>query len=630
MNRTPAPARDDLDARGLIEALHELRAAPHDADWWDRYCALLAPLARARTALALSREGGEWRVLGAAGGDGDWLFGAWRDLLEELAARALANGYAYNPARDSEGKPRLLAATRLGGRGEDLLLLDIPELERARLNELLLRVQLVADVPAPAASQLPVPVAAASAMLPALPPSASLLDLLDLAAVVMRERNYGAAALALVNGVVARTGCTLVALGWRHGEHVRLEAISHLDRFERNTEYVGLLEGAGEEALDQACDIVHPPAAREPDTAYQSGLVTQAHQHLYRALGFARVHTLALSVGSDEPEAVLLLAEQEVDGDADWTHPLHVSLGLLLPWLARMRAADRWWGARFGSWLEGQLAALIGPSHVFAKVFIVLLLAGGLYALLGSKDYRVEATAQMGTDSTRLIGASFDGFLDKVEVSSGERVREGALLATMDTRELDQQVAESRADLERFRAEADKARALGNLADMEIAHRRVAQVEARLHRLELNLTQARIVSPFDGVVVEGERKDLLGAPVRKGDHLFRLARVEGLYAVLHVPESEIRHVAAGAHGELSLLARPDREIPFLVENLIPLAQVKGQEGNQFAIKARFTAPPEAWWRPGMSGLARIEAGSRNIAWIYTHKAVDRLRMWLWW
>lgn len=624
MDRTPAPPRDDLDARALIEALHALRAMPRMADWWDRYCALLAPLARARAALALRRAASEWGVLGAAAGRENWLLAAWPELLDDLAARALANGYAYSPARDDQDRPRLLAVVRLSGEDETLLLLDIAEQERPRLNELLLRAQLVADAPAAAPATLPVPVPPAG--LPALPPAASLLDLLDLAAVVMRERDYGAAALALVNGVVARAGITFAALGWRHGEHIRIEAISHLDRFERNTESVNLLENAAEEALDQGCDIVHPAA----DATAGGGLVTQAHQQLYRGLGFARVHSLVLGTGGEAPEAVLLLAEQEIEGEPEWLPPLHVSLGLLLPWLARLREADRWWGARLAAWLERRLGDLLGPSHVFAKVTTLLLFAGLLYALLGSQAYRVEATAQMGTDSTRLIGASFDGYLEKVEASSGDLVRAGALLAALDTRELEQQVAESSADIQRYRAEADKARALGNLADVEIARRRLAQVEARLRRVRLALDQARIVSPFDGVVVEGERKELLGAPVRKGDRLFRLARIEGLYAVLHVPESEIRHVADGASGELALLARPDAHIPFVVETLIPIAQVKGQEGNFFSIKARFASPPEKWWRPGMSGLARIDAGQRNIAWIYTHKALDRLRLWLWW
>lgn len=628
MDHRPAAPRDDLDARALIEALHALRTAARTADWWDRYCALLAPLARARAALALRRTQVDWQVLGAAVGDA-WLAARWPGLMGDLAERALAKGYAYSPTRDDAGKPRLLAAVRLDEQA--LLLLDIGEQERAHLNELLLRVQLVADAPAQAPAQQLVQVEpdlpTATPTSAVEPPAAPLLDLLDLSAVVMREHNYGAAVLALVNGIVARTGCSFAALGWRHGEQIRIEAISHLDRFERNTESVDLLENAAEEALDQACDIVYPATDQDSPLI----LVTQSHQLCCRVLGFARLRSLLLGDTGEGPEAVLLLAEQEMaPGDQAWLEPLHVSLGLLMPWLARSRAADRWWGARFGLWLQHRLGTLLGPSHIWAKLSILLLLAVLLYAGFGSREYRVEATAQMGTDSTRLIGASFDGYLREVAASAGDMVRKGDLLAVLDERELEQQQAEALAESQRYRAEADKSRAQGNLADVEIARRRLAQIEARLTRLHLALAQARIVAPFTGVVVEGERKDLLGAPVRKGDRLFRLARIEGLYAVLQVPESEIRHVAAGARGELALLARPDSTIPFVVETLIPIAQVKAQEGNHFAIKARFTTPAEAWWRPGMSGLARIEAGRRNIAWIYTHKALDRLRLWLWW
>jgi hypothetical protein len=58
--------------------------------------------------------------------------------------------------------------------------------------------------------------------------------------------------------------------------------------------------------------------------------------------------------------------------------------------------------------------------------------------------------------------------------------------------------------------------------------------------------------------------------------------------------------------------------------------VKGQEGNQFMLTARLLAPPESWWRPGMTGLAKVEVGERNVTWVFTHRLIDALRMKLWW
>jgi hypothetical protein len=92
----------------------------------------------------------------------------------------------------------------------------------------------------------------------------------------------------------------------------------------------------------------------------------------------------------------------------------------------------------------------------------------------------------------------------------------------------------------------------------------------------------------------------------------------------------VRYVAPGATGELRLLSHPDQKIRFKMSTMIPIAQVKGQEGNHFLIKARLLQQPEAWWRPGMSGIVLIDGGRQNVTWILTHKLIDTLRMKLWW
>ena len=121
---------------------------------------------------------------------------------------------------------------------------------------------------------------------------------------------------------------------------------------------------------------------------------------------------------------------------------------------------------------------------------------------------------------------------------------------------------------------------------------RQAQAQARLARVQFYLQQANSIAPFDGVIVDGERKDLTGLPVRQGEKLFKIARIEGLYAMLHVPERDVVFVSTGATGELRLLGQPEAPIPFKVETLIPVAQTQGQQGNQFLIKARLEqAPP---------------------------------------
>jgi len=117
--------------------------------------------------------------------------------------------------------------------------------------------------------------------------------------------------------------------------------------------------------------------------------------------------------------------------------------------------------------------------------------------------------------------------------------------------------------------------------------------------------------------------------MRQGDKLFRLARIEGLYALIYISERDIRELPANASGELRLLGQPERSIPFTADKLVPIAQFKGTQAGHFALKVRLGENAD-WWRPGMAALARIEAGERRILWIWTHKLMDTLHMLLWW
>ena len=50
----------------------------------------------------------------------------------------------------------------------------------------------------------------------------------------------------------------------------------------------------------------------------------------------------------------------------------------------------------------------------------------------------------------------------------------------------------------------------------------------------------------------------------------------------------------------------------------------------FIIKGKITGDVANWWRPGMSGISKINVGKRNVLWILTHRTIDFLRMLLWW
>ena len=621
MTEAPRPG----DAQQVFQTLRALRGAPRDADYWAQLCACLAQLCRARAAMVLrAGEGGDWRLLGSQGLADSTLQAQAAARLVELAPRALAQGQAYAP--DAQGQ--IVAAVRLvDADGTTLALLEIPARERPAINDLLVRAQLVADLPAgaalaPVASNAPTgPQAGGSALVPAQEPIA----LVDLVARVMKETQSGAASLALVNLLAAELKCDQVVLGVGEHGQVRVEAISHIDRFERKAENVQLLEAALEEALDQHGDLVFPLAADSPAIAL-------AHDRLARMMGYAHLATLV--VRDDEspqrPPMALLLGRREGGFDATVLHQVSVAMHLLQPWLATLRERSQGWARRSWGRLRHSLREGLSPERPGRKLLALAALLFVLGISFGTWPYRLEAPAELSTDSVQIVSAPFEGHLRQVNANLGDTVRAGAVLAQLDTRELTLQAADLASELGRHEAEADRARALGQAAETQIGLARAAQARARLERVQFQLRQAEVLAPFDGVVVEGERRELAGTPVRQGDKLFRLARVESLYVVIHVAERDIRELSEQARGRLRLISQPDREIAFQVETLVPIAQARGGQGGQFHLKARLEPAAEAWWRPGMTGLAQIDVGPRTILWIWTHQLVDTLRLKLWW
>jgi hypothetical protein len=135
-------------------------------------------------------------------------------------------------------------------------------------------------------------------------------------------------------------------------------------------------------------------------------------------------------------------------------------------------------------------------------------------------------------------------------------------------------------------------------------------------------------APFAGVVVEGELKKNLGAPVRKGDLLVKLAHTGDTYVELEIDQADVHEVSIGMRGQFAFVGRPDLKYPLVVERIDPASAMR--EGrNVYLARARIEADFQPWWRPGMGGSARLEAGERSIIWLLTYRTVRYLRQVFW-
>jgi hypothetical protein len=128
--------------------------------------------------------------------------------------------------------------------------------------------------------------------------------------------------------------------------------------------------------------------------------------------------------------------------------------------------------------------------------------------------------------------------------------------------------------------------------------------------------------------VEGALLEQLGAPVRKGDVLMKVTRLEDLYVQVKVSEKDIDEIDPDATGQFAFASRPEEKFNLRVARVEPAA-IPEDKDNVFQVRCLIGEDVEEWWRPGMTGVAKIDAGHRPPIYLMTHRLIDFLRLKLW-
>jgi multidrug resistance efflux pump len=447
-------------------------------------------------------------------------------------------------------------------------------------------------------------------------------SVLDLLVTLNQPKRFVAVAMSLCNELASRHHCERVSLGWLdHGRYVRLRAISHTEHFEKKMDAVRVVEAAMEECLDQDDELVWPAPAG-------STHVMRDHEALAARVGSRFLCSLPIRIDG-KGAAVVLLERKTRAFEEGELRLLRLCCDLVARRLADVERQDVWFGARWWRSAREAAATLAGPEHTWAKIWGALCAVLLAVLLFGRMTYRVEAPFLLKPEQLVHVPAPFDGYIDAVDVRPGDVVTRDAVLMRLDTKDLLLDEASAAADHERYAREAEKARAANALADMRIATALADGAKARLDLVRYRLSQSALKAPFEGVVVEGDLRERIGSPVGKGDPLFRLARLDDMYVQCEVGEADIHEIREGAAGEIAFASDPRLKFPMRVARVDPVARAK-EGSNVFTVRCAIEGAPQDWWRPGMSGIAKVEAGSRGILWILTHRTADFLRMKLWW
>ena len=281
---------------------------------------------------------------------------------------------------------------------------------------------------------------------------------------------------------------------------------------------------------------------------------------------------------------------------------------VLLAVLYAMRAG----GSRGGVEVETAQAALVPGGGTSAGGAPILTASGYVVA-------RRKA----------VVSAKIQGRLADLRVEEGDRVREGELIARLESNDYQAQVQRAQALLQR--AEADLAenerllRQANDLAAQQIVSRdqvdvaasrvrmaqaAIAQAQAEIGYAQAQMQNTRILAPFTGTVVKkmaevGESV----APIPPGVNLstssgaiVALADLDTLEVEADVSESNVAKLGPEQPAEVTVEAFPDRRYRAVLRQIIPTA-----DRTKATVQVKVTIlDRDAQLRPEMSAKVQFE------------------------
>lgn len=437
-----------------------------------------------------------------------------------------------------------------------------------------------------------------------------LLGYVDLLSLSLKHEDFYTSVQLISDALQKRLDCERVSIGMMDKGHMVIAAISGglPGEAQRSTETT--LLKAMEESVDQSATIILERDLKPTD------LVTLAHHELMEEHSLHSVCTTPMIYNGNVVAAITYENLKNETMDKPTLH-FYEQLALLLGPSLKLK-----WTLLKG--VKRRSFSFNKKSKIALACAALVIL--GLCFVPGT--YHVSAIAVVKSDKKQLLISALDGFVENSLVRPGDQVSSGQLLARLDDQDLRLQKMKWEGKLNQLRKSYNKALSSMDRTELKIVKAQIGQATAELNLVENQLKRTTLVAPFDGVVVAGDLSQSLGAPVKRGDVLYEIAPSQEFRILLKVDERDIAAVDVGQKGAIRLSSIPGENININIEKITPVS-VPTEGRNFFHVEAILQDDNEERLTPGMSGIAKIDAGERPYMWIWFHRTLDWIRLLIW-
>ncbi len=280
-------------------------------------------------------------------------------------------------------------------------------------------------------------------------------------------------------------------------------------------------------------------------------------------------------------------------------------------------------GRYYQSWQKRILQIRSRP-----KLWVLASIVGLAIILMIPIPYQPKRNCVLEPSSRRFVASPIEGRLKSIEVRPGEIVKQGQLLGQIDDTQIIRDLGIAEAELQTQNKKREVALATRAGGELRLAQLECQLVQLKIDSLNDQLQRLEIVSPSDGIIVQGDWHGNEGMPVSFGQTLFEVAPLDRMTAEIHLKAEDLPWIHLGSGAVLRTEATLGQSWRGSLERIEPHAEVIDEE-------AVFIGEMEidnvnCTFRPGMKAQVAVEAGKKTLLWILFRKPYQWLQnQWVW-
>jgi RND family efflux transporter MFP subunit len=195
-----------------------------------------------------------------------------------------------------------------------------------------------------------------------------------------------------------------------------------------------------------------------------------------------------------------------------------------------------------------------------------------------SSFYSTTATLEAPLEAN--VVTRISGLIESINVEEGDRVAKGQLLAIIDAKRQQYDLARSQAEVEIIEQELNRLKKMSNrefisadsMAKLEY---NLQAAMAKRDLAALQVQESMVRSPIDGVIAKRFVKQ--GNMAKEFDELFYVVNQDELYGIVHLPEIQLNSLRLGQDAQLFTNKQSDDSVHAKVLRISPI--VDAQSGT---------------------------------------------------